>query len=185
MKSIFKEISHSVIILSILMILLGIVLVAYPGLSMFVAGIIVGVSMIVYGIALIILDIRASIKNVPFDGMLPGILLIILGTLISWDPFGWAFVLTIYIGIYVIVTSVSNIKTSISLRGQGVPWVLMLIISIVDLLIGLFIFFSPVFASFSITIAAGIVLIVHSVFNIIDMLVIKSNLKKMEKLANA
>lgn len=51
-----------------------------------------------------------------------------------------------------------------------------------DILIGGFILYAPVPASPSLTIALGIVLIAHSVINIVDMIIVKKNARDVEKL---
>ncbi len=73
MKTIVKNITNSVILLSALAVLLGIVLVAYPGMSLVALGVAVAVYLIVQGIVLVILDIKAWRLYIPFEGMPKGI----------------------------------------------------------------------------------------------------------------
>lgn len=173
MERIIKKIANMFIVISIIAILVGIVLVSYPGMSILTMGIIVGVDLIVSGIALIIMDIRARRAKVQFDGLISGILSLILGILIVKSPEGFAAYIGLTFGIWVIISSVVGIKNAISLRGTGAPWVLTLIVNILGIIFGGVLIYSPIASSLSITIASGIVLIVNSIIGIIDMIVIK------------
>ena len=181
MKTIVKNITNSVIVLSILAILLGIVLVAYPGMSLVVLGIIVAAYLIVLGATLVIVDIKAWRYFIPFDGLLPGILSIILGVLLAKDPGSIASYIGIVMGVWIIVSSFGGIRIAAALRGTGAPWVLMIIIHIIDILIGGCVLYSPVLSSISLTMAIGIILIIHSIVNIISMIVMKKNAKDLEQ----
>ena len=182
MKNIFKNITNSVILLSILAILLGIVLIAYPGLSLMALGVTVAVYLIIHGITLIILDIKAWRLYIPFEGMLQGILCIILGILLAKNPDYIAVYIGIFMGLWIIVSSFGGIKLASALRGTGAPWVLMIIMNIIDIVIGCLILYSPVLSSVSMTMGIGIVIIVHSVINIVNMITVKKNAKDLEKL---
>ena len=182
MKTIVKNFSNYVIILSVLAILLGIVLIAYPGMSLVALGITTGAYLIVQGIALIILDIKAWRLFIPFEGMLKGILSVILGVLLVKNPDSIAAYIGIVLGVYIIVYGFSGIKLAASLRFTGAPWILMIILNIINIILGCLVLYSPVFSALSLTIYIGVVLIVYSVINIIYMIVVKKNASDVEKL---
>ena len=182
MKAIVKSITNSVIVLSILAVLLGIVLVAYPGISLVVLGIIVASYLIVLGVVLVIVDIKAWRYFIPFNGLLPGILSVILGVLLAKDPGSIAAYIGIVMGLWIIISSFGGIRFAAALRGTGAPWVFMIIMNILDILIGGCILYSPVLSSVSLTMGIGIVLIVHSVINIINMIIVKKDVKDLEQI---
>lgn len=182
MKTIVKNFTNCVILLSTLAILLGIVLVAYPGMSLVALGIAVAAYLIVHGIVLIILDIKAWRLYIPFEGLLQGILCIVLGVLLAKNPESMATYIGIMMGLWIIISSFSGIKMAVALRRTGAPWVLMIVLNIIDIVIGCLVLYSPVLSSFSLTVVLGIVLIVHSIVNIIDMIVVKKNTRDVEKL---
>lgn len=182
MKSIFRNITNSIIVLSVLAILMGIVMIAYPGMSLIALGITVAVYLIVHGITLIILDIKAWRLYIPFEGMLQGILCVILGILLAKNPEYIAVYIGIFMGLWIIVSSFGGIKLASALRGTGAPWIFMIIVNIIDIIIGCLILYSPILSSLSLTIGLGIVLIVHSIINIINMIVAKKNARDVEKL---
>ena len=182
MKAIVKNITNSVIVLSILAVLLGIVLVAYPGISLVVLGIMVASYLIVLGVTLIIVDIKAWRYFIPFNGLLPGILSVILGVLLAKDPGSIAAYIGIVMGLWIIISSFGGIRFAAALRGTGAPWVFMIIMNVLDILIGGCILYSPVLSSVSRTMGIGIVLIVHSVINIINMIIVKKDVKDLEQI---
>ena len=182
MKAIVKNITNSVIVLSILAVLLGIVLVAYPGISLVVLGIMVASYLIVLGVTLIIVDIKAWRYFIPFNGLLPGILSVILGVLLAKDPGSIAAYIGIVMGLWIIISSFGGIRFAAALRGTGAPWVFMIIMNVLDILICGCILYSPVLSSVSLTMGIGIVLIVHSVINIINMIIVKKDVKDLEQI---
>lgn len=182
MKNIVKDITGSVIVLSILSILLGLVFVLWPDLSLAALGIIVGVCLIIYGLTLVILDIRARKLYLPFEGMLSGILAILLGLLLLIQPLELGVFLGIAVGLWIILSSVSDIKIAASLKGSDAPWLLLIIFGLLDFLLGVFVLLSPVLFSLSATVFIGVVLIVHSILRLVDMITVRRNVKKIEKL---
>ena len=182
LKSIVKNFTNSVICLSILAILLGIVFVAYPGMSLVAIGFVVAAYLIVQGIALIILDIKAWRLYIPFEGMLKGIVSVVLGGLLAQHPESIATYIGIVLGVLIIVSAFSGIKVAFALRYTGAPWILMIVIDILDILLGCVVLYYPVLSSVSLTMTLGIVLVAHAVFNIAYMLVVKKNAKDVEKL---
>lgn len=186
MKKIVKNITNYIIGLSILAIVLGIVLIVYPGMSIMALGITIAVYMILLGITLVALDLRAWSLYIPFEGLLPGIICIVLGAFLAKSvanrPEVFAAYLGIVIGIWVVASGFTGIKTAAALRGTGAPCVMLIIMNIIDIIIGGVIIFSPVLSSLSLTMALGIVLIAHSIVRIIDMVTIKRNANEVEKL---
>ncbi|MBQ7549037.1 MAG: DUF308 domain-containing protein [Clostridia bacterium] len=182
MKSIVKNMTNYMLLFSVLAVFLGIVLIAWPGMSLLIFGYIVAAYLVVQGVALIILDIKSWSMYVPFHGMLQGILNVILGVLIAKSPGSIAVYIGIVVGIWIIVSGIEDIRLAFSMRRTGAPWILMLIISIIDIIIGGTIIYSPILSSLSITIVVGIVMIVHSIINIVCTIVIKKNAKEIENM---
>lgn len=182
MKTIVKNITNYVIILSVLAALLGIVLLVYPGISLLALGIALGAYLIVQGITLIVLDIKAWRLFIPFEGMLEGILCVVLGILLVKNPANIAAYIGVAFGVWIIVSSFGGIKLAVALRGTGAAWVLMIILNVIDIIIGALVLYSPVLSSISLTMGLGIVLIVHAIVNIVYMLLIKKDAKDVEKL---
>ena len=182
MKGIYKHVTDAVIWLSILAIILGIILIAYPGSTLIAMGIMLGVYLVLQGINLIVFDIRSRRYYLPMEGMLwEGVLTIVFGVLLMIYPASLAITLGITIGIWLIVSGVSGIKTSLTLKNEDGPWVLMIILNVIDIVFGVIMFFAPLSATASITVLVGIALIVHSVIRLVDVFTVKKNVKELRK----
>ena len=182
MKNIVKNFTTNAIVLSILAILIGALLLAYPGISLEVLGIVVGAFLIVQGVTLIILDIKAWRLLIPFEGMLKGILSVVLGVILLVVPGFIATYIGVAIGVYMIVFSFGGIKLAAALRGTDAPWVLMIILNILTILLGCCVIWQPEISALSLTMTIGIALIVYSIINIVNMFLIKKDVKDVEKL---
>ena len=181
MKDIFKRTTNSIIVSSVIALIIGLIIAFNPTMSDKTIGIIVACYMIVYGVVLVILDVTSNKYYVPFDGIISGVLSIILGIVLIGKPDILSTVLAIMIGVWIILSSVNMIKMSISLKDSDSPWILLLLLGIFDLLVGIIVLFNPFEASISMTVFAGIMIIVHSIINIIDMVIIKKDVKKISK----
>ena len=181
MKEIFKRTTNSIIASAILSALVGIIMIIFPNMSIKTISMISAIYIILHGVILIVLDIKASRYYIPFDGMLPGILSIILGIILLVKPNILSTLFTIAIGVWIILSSINSLKMAIALRGEDVPWVLLLLFGIIDLIIGIIVVFNPFTASISLMIFIGIMLIVHSIIDIVDMVIIKRDAKKISK----
>ena len=181
MKDIFKRTTNSIIYSSIIACIIGLIMIINPSMSMKTIGMITSIYIILHGIVLIALDITTSDYYVPFEGMASGILSIILGIILLGKPEILSTAFTIAIGVWIALSSINSIKMAISLRKEEAPWFLLLILGLVDLIIGIVVVFNPFEASLSITVFAGIMIIIHSIINIVAMVIIKKNMKKISK----
>jgi len=177
MKEAFKRVTVSMICSSIIAFILGLIMVISPGLSMVTMGIIVGIYMIIHGVVLVALDFKSNMNYSPFDGIVSGILFIILGILLIAMPGILSLALTLALGVWIILTSVSTIRLALVVKGKNSNWVLILLFGMLDLVVGILILFNPFASSISITVLSGAIIMAHSVINIIDMIIIKKNIK--------
>ena len=173
MKDILKRISNSVIILSGLGILLGIVIASYPDATLAALGRMIALYLIISGIVLVVLDIKAWRLYIPFDGMLLGILSVVLGVLLMKNPGSIAVYIGVVLGVWIILSGFGGIRTGAALRWTGAPSGIMIFIGIIDILVGGTVLYSPALSSLSFTIGVGSIMIIHSVINIIYMILIK------------
>ncbi len=139
-------------------------------------GLIVAVYLILYGVVLVALDFSAG-RNFPIDGLVLGILSIIIGAIFILKPELLSAILVIAIGIWIILSSIGILRFAMMIGS-----VLMVLFGILDFLIGLVVLFNPFEASISATVLVGIVIIAHSVIKIIDVCVVRKNSKKIAKI---
>lgn len=88
-----------------------------------------------------------------------------------------------------ISSSINNIELAIKLCRTKLPWLYILILGIVDLIVGIIVIFNPFEATLSLALFSGIMLVVHSIITIVDMIIIKKDVKEIsekisEKLKN-
>ena len=181
MKEILNKTANSFIISSILVLVVGLVMVIFPEISMETIGIIAAAYMITHGIVLIYLELLANKYYLPFDGILPGVFSILMGVVLCYKPSILPVVFTIIFGLWIIASSINFIKVALHLRNTRLPWVQILIFGILDLIIGIVLLINPFASTVSIVVFTGIMLIVHSVIDIIDMSIIKKEVKEISK----
>ena len=181
MKNALKNMTITVICFSLLGILLGICLIIKPDLSIQTIGILTGIMLIAFGASLIFVDIRAHEYYLPFEGFLPGVVNIILGILLFKNPADFGPWLSFSVGAWVIISSVNDIRMAFNLRHMNIPWILIVIINVVNICAGFFMFYNPQLSSMSIVTAMGIVMIVSSVIRMVDMFMIRSDIEEVEK----
>ena len=181
-QRVLKEISRTSLILSVVAIVFGLVLVCVPQQFLITLGVMVGAFLMVQGIGLIIFGIRARRVYLPFDGTLLGVLSVLLGLLFFMLPVQIAVYIGVALGIWVIVSSVNNIKIALAFRGQNASWVPMLAFNIFDLLLGVLVLLAPAVAAAYMTIFIGVGIIVHAVLNLVHMNALKKNWKELENI---
>ena len=172
MRKAFKNITNSIIGISILALVIGIIFILFPTVSLKTLGIVSAVFLIIHGIVLLSLEMRLTKIFVPFESMLSGVLSIILGIVLFAKPESASILVTIAIGTWIIVSSVNNIKVACFFRK--------IILGILDIILGLLVILNPFEASITLTLYLGAMIIVHSVYNIINMVLLKKNVKDKE-----
>ena len=185
MKDLFKRITTSILILSIIAFIIGLVMVIIPDISLQVIGIIIGTFVIVFGIVLIALNFMAHNIYIPFYGIMSGVLSIIVGLILIAMPGILPTVFAIALGIWIILSSVNVINIAITVRKEVPNWYLWLLLGIIDLIAGIIILFNPFASSMSIVVLGGIVIMIHSAVTIIDTIMIKKDAKDVAKALEA
>ena len=181
MKDLFKRITTSVLITSIIAFIIGLIMVIVPDLSLQVMGVVFGIFAIVYGIVLIALNFAAHTIHIPFFGIITGVLSIIVGLILVAMPGILSTVFAIALGIWIILSSINIISIAITVRERVSNWYLWLLLGIIDLIAGIIILFNPFASSISIVVLGGIIIMVHSVVTIADTIMIRKDAKEVAK----
>ena len=179
----FNKILIGSIILNILFLLFGLIVYSNPRVSLELLGIFLGVYFIVFGLYAIFEFIARD--NNPLYGLniLWGILAVIVGLLAIINPFGISTILTFTLGIYLIIVSISKIIDSFKLRKYKYDgWSLILVISIILLIFGIFIIINPIISAMEITEVAGIFIILASILEICNAIMLYSKAKDVLEL---
>lgn len=181
MKERFNETTNYVIVLSILTFIVGLIMSFFPVESIATIGIIAAIYIIAHGCVLIYLDFKADEYHIPVDGIFSGIISILMGLILLFYPIETQALFTMVVGIWIILSSINIIKTASKLSKTKLPWGRMLALGILDLILGILVVFNPFGSMISITLFAGIVIMVHSVINIVDMIIIKKDVKNFSE----
>lgn len=181
MKELFSRTTMSIIISSVIAFIIGLIMMVIPNVSLQAMGIAFGIFMIVYGLTLIILDFMAHDVYIPFYGIASGILSVIAGLVLIAMPDVMATIFTIALGIWIILSSVNMISIAITVRKGVKNWYLWLILGIIDLICGCIILFNPFASLISLVMLGGIIIMIHSIVTIIDMIMIRKDVKNVTK----
>ncbi|MCI6265480.1 MAG: DUF308 domain-containing protein [Erysipelotrichaceae bacterium] len=177
-----KKIINSSIAISCLLIILGIVLILFPKTSLSVLAYIISALLIINGIYLIVLEISLRSKWIPIDTMLAGILSILFGSIMLIYPEMLRILVPVALGTWFILTSIFKIRLACTLKNiEGAPWILTLIMAILAIICGFILIIDPIRSSITLTLFAGIMMIIYSISDIIDMIVFKKHLNKLVK----
>ena len=174
----FKSISNSMIILSVLAIIIGIIMLFQPAKAIYIIALMLGIHFILQGIAQIAFGIKASGSHIAF-----GVLSLLLG-IVSLVVFAsrpevtvvtFGIIIGITLGIWIIIAGFFDIKAAIDLKNasNGV-WVLILIFGIISIIIGFSLMGTPFATGIFSTMFDGIMLIVFGIVKLVDSISLRS-----------
>lgn len=172
---------NSSIVISALLMLLGIGIFIYPTMSLKVFSYSIAIIISLFGLFLIIEDIRYNVGML-FDFSLLGIMFFLLGLILLKYPNALTSLIPIFLGIWFIVSGfvkgrwtyyLSDYKLSIS--------ILSFIMSILSIVCGIIFIFNPLDGANYIASFVGILLIIYSISDIVDMIIFKINVNKIYK----
>ena len=174
----FSKMLIGSIILNALFLLFGIFVYSNPRVSLNLLVIFLSIYFIIFGLYAIFEFIERNDNPLYGLNILWGILSIIVGLIAIINPFEVTSILTLTLGIYLVIISISKIIEAFKLRKYKYDgWSLILVISIILLIFGIFIILNPIIAAMEITEVAGIFIILASILEICNaiMLYTKAN----------
>ena len=173
---------NSSICISIMFIIIGIIMVIMPKMSLEILGVILSVILIINGVILMITDIKLNNNFIPVDILPASILSILLGIMMLIYPNILSIIIPLMLGTWFIMTSIFKIRLTLYLsKIQNTPWILLMLISILSIVCGFILILNPIDSSVAITLFIGIVIIVYAISDIINMIVLKRNIKNIAK----
>ncbi len=168
------------IISSIIFILLGIVLVSHPETSLNVISYTVCILLVGNGIYQLIMGYH-NITLSLLDGFSGGLLSIILGILILTKPLALTLIIPMAIGLWFIISSSYKLRIAIALRTMKESiWIILFIMALLMMLCGIVLLFNPVSGLIAITRMIGILMIIYSLIDIVEALMIKRNINLLD-----
>jgi len=177
----FGKVTLANVLLEVIFLILGLVIYFNARVTMDLAGTILGVYFLIFGIfAIGEFFIRKYDLFYPFH-LVSGILSIILGIFVIANPFKIIKILTFTLGIYLIITSVVKIMEALKLHKYGYEgWLVMLVTALILLVFGIFVTINPM-ASLALTKATGIFIILASILEICNLIMMYTNAKDIVK----
>ena len=179
--SLLPHLWKSTLVSGILAVILGIMVLVWPGITLFVAAVLFGAYLLITGISQVFfafsLDVSAGGRVLLF---ISGAAALILAVLCFRSLQDSILLLAIWIGVGFIFRGVATTVSAISdptLPGRG--WEIF--VGVISLLAGIVMLASPFESIATLTIVVGIWLIVIGVFEIVSSFFIRSAGKKVEK----
>ncbi len=139
MSDMIKKARSNAVLSSILLCVIGLILVIWPGMSANIVGVIVGITLMLLGISrLLSYYSRFAFRFVFQWDLILGVVLIVLGIILVTGPQGLMKLLSIAIGIAVLVDGLSKIQTALAAKRLGVGhWFLVLLFAMLCVIVGI------------------------------------------------
>lgn len=172
------------ILFGLLAVILGAVILAWPGPSIVVAAVLFGVYLVVSGVALVILAFSLPVSaGSRFLNFISGVLSVILGIL-AFRHFGQGYailLLAIWIGIGFIFRGVTAVASAAGDRGfPGRGWAIFF--GVISIIAGVVVLAYPFDSIVTLALVVGIWMIVLGVMEVISGFGMRSDLKKVENI---
>lgn len=152
---------------------LGALLVIFPNLSLTVITAIVAALLILVGVYLIVKNV-SEFNLIYFTSL--GILLVLLGIVTILRPEIIQTLIPILVGIYLIIDALYKIKMSLILKDAKYRyWWVVLVFTIITIMCGCLMIVYPQVGATAIMTFIGIILIVSSVSNLVELFIFKGN----------
>ncbi len=170
------------IMTSVVIALIGGVLIFMPEMSNKLIGVITGALFALSGINTIYKFISRNGAKLYSLNLLYGILLILIGAIIILVPFSVTSFLTICLGLYLIIFGANKVTYGVWFKiGDDPSWLLTFVIGVLLMIFGVLVLSNP-FSSFTVTQVIGTFLVLSSVLDITDLVLLKKRANDITKI---
>lgn len=183
MKKAFHKVIISSIVSSLLFLLLGVFLFVKPGLANEMIGYVLGTLIMIAGVNSLVKFFvnKSALRFFDFELVL-GILSILLGAMIVFNPLALTSILTVGLGLWMIISSTIKIQYALELkRYQEESWLLTLIIAILIMVLGLLVIFNPFSGQILLAKVLGMFIIFYAILDIVECLLLRKDAKDFMK----
>lgn len=172
-----KKLMNKNIIISIIIFLVGLILLLKPDTTIKSITIIIGILLIIMGSGPIIELIKSEEKRLSFS-IAPSIILFVIAFVLFFSPELLISIIPILIGVALVMSSAFKLQNIYNLKKvNGIFNVWTLIITFVILVLGLLLIINPFGGVIAITQVIGIFLMIYSVLDIVDSIILKKIIK--------
>ena len=167
MKRRFQMMDSNSIWLSILMIVIGLVLVLWPGHVMTTAMTVLGIALLAGGAISIASWYRGRTRGASYLTLAEGILMAIAGIVVLASPKFLISIFPVFVGIVILINGVINLAQALDQKKSGYArWPVSLALAILTVVLGLLIVFNPFSTMEVLVMAIGIVIIYNGASNL-------------------
>ena len=167
MKKMFEGDGRRRVLLSVLMIVIGLVLILWPGHVMTTTLRVLGIALLIGGVICAVSWYRGRMKGVGFLTLAEGILLAVVGIVLLSAPKVLVSIVPVAVGIVVAVNGVINLAQALDLKREGYDrWPGSLALAVLTIVLGLLVVFNPFSTMEMLVMALGIVILYNGVSNL-------------------
>ena len=165
---------------SILFLVFGIFLFVQPKLANSLIGYIVGAIVLTSGLSAIINYFTKSYMKYINLELIYGIVTVIAGTTIIFNPLSISSIITIGVGIWMAINGIIKTNRGLFLKqNREETWSLVMFIGILTLLCGILLMFNPFRGTMVVTQVLGMFIIVYAILDSIHWLLVKRRSKEI------
>ncbi len=174
---------RSSLITSIVLVVIGVFLIVKPEEILSLISIIIGIGLVVMGIFGVVNFIKDIQDNNPMSlDLIYGALCLIVGSVLITNTKIVGSILPIVLGIWMVINSIIKAQYATILKeDNNREWQLTLIISILTLVCGILFIFNPFKGAAVLTQIIGTILVIYSVMDIINIIILKKNIHDFKK----
>lgn len=177
-----KQYLNLSMVMSILFLILGVITLIYPKTTLSVFSYFIAVMSIGLGIYLIVLEFASRNSYFMIDTGLSGVLILVLGIVLLMYPKSLTVLIPICLGIWFIVSSVMKLRFTYLLKNiSSGLFVSSIIMGILSIICGILFILNPLESSTVITLSCGILIVVYSISDIIEIFIFKRNMNRISK----
>ena len=176
---------NTTLISSILLLILGAIMILFPETTLNITSYCIAIISLLLGIYLIIIDINIEKPLFFPNTSLSGIILSILGIILLAHPKSLFILIPIVLGIWFIISSITKINYIQTLKYINKSlWISSIITTILSIICGLIFIINPLRSAAVVTTFFGIIMIIYSICDIYEIIIIKRNVNKIDKEIN-
>ncbi len=181
MKEIFSRFFRISILTSIIFMIFGLLLFFNPEGIITLVSSMIGIFLILMGVCGMIMFFKDKVYYQ--NELIMGIFAILSGILLVTNTNIIATIIPIIIGISMIGLGAKKLEISFTFKDHQVTgWLYMLVMAILTLVFGIILIMNPIKGAFIATQAIGIIIVLYSILDIVDSIIFKNNLKKINKI---
>lgn len=179
MREFFGKIKNLSIITIIASAVMGVVLLARPGETLYVVSMICGITMIALGVGALI---SYFVKDRNMLLIILAVISVIMGIIVCVKYKSIVSILLFLFGLFILISGIVDLITSIDVKRYGFgDWIVSFLMSLVTAVLGLLIVVNPFSSSLAVIRLLGISLLVYAVLDLIAFIQVKKVAKAVKE----